>query len=224
MLKRLLRSHPIATTRTLSSIMSSTGVSNIIKPSTSSTSLTSIIVPSPKLPQKRGPLPNDWPCLIPLCKASNYADRTSCFRCKTHKNDTNTPGVTTEVIRNPNKRDNNNNNNNNKKRKQNKKDETKFKGKKQKFVVNSDEEFDKEKMLDQMEPHKGSHAYNLFLSRKASKLAAETQGEEAELVGTVVKHPKRRLAVLVGFCGKNFSGMQVSERAFVEDDTLRCED
>ena len=187
--------------------MPSTGLSS----SSTTTSSTSSTTTSPKLPQKRGPLPNDWPCLNPLCKASNYADRTSCFRCKTHKNDTNTPGVTTEVIRNPNKRDNNNNNNN-KKRKQNKKDETKFKGKKQKFVVNSDEEFDKEKMLDQMEPHKGSHAYNLFLSRKASKLAAETQGEEVELVGTVVKHPKRRLAVLVGFCGKNFSGMQVSER------------
>ncbi|GMH91589.1 hypothetical protein TrST_g4260 [Triparma strigata] len=67
-------------------------------------------------------------------------------------------------------------------------------------------------------PHPGSYAVELYNAKKADAEAKKPDGEDVEKPDEAAtmasdalrKYPKRKLAFLLGFCGKNYGGMQMN--------------
>eukprot|EP00520_Triparma_pacifica_P003596 CAMPEP_0118648626 /NCGR_PEP_ID=MMETSP0785-20121206/9260_1 /TAXON_ID=91992 /ORGANISM="Bolidomonas pacifica, Strain CCMP 1866" /LENGTH=511 /DNA_ID=CAMNT_0006540839 /DNA_START=33 /DNA_END=1565 /DNA_ORIENTATION=- len=88
-------------------------------------------------------------------------------------------------------------------------------------------------VLDGNAPHPGSYAYETYLQNKRKKEEGEGEGKDPvsdSAPDSNRKYPKRKLAFLVGFCGKNYQGMQMNnnsksiqaelEKAFFESELL----
>ena len=86
-------------------------------------------------------------------------------------------------------------------------------------------------VLDTNAPHPGSYAFQIYLTKEEEKKVGEDSSSQVvEAPDNNRKHPKRKLAFLLAFCGKNYSGMQMNpstktiqaevEKAFFESEAL----
>ena len=206
---------------------------------------------------------NDWKCKNPKCGSSNFSRREKCFRCFTQKGDVHTEGQTREIADNRGEGGKSNGGKHSGTRRKRKMDAKKSRGKGYQGTKKTappealDEEgnFDNRRQLEGVEPHRGSHAYALFLERKRIREEEGGDTEDADKKNGVSsdaqngaagaaapdndtvtdkpkpkKWPKRKLGILVAFCGKAYAGMQMNEgsktiqgeleRAFYESEMI----